>query len=173
MELDHALQTLEMIKPGGVGQVVGIRRNPRAMGSMGLAPFEVEASTADDARSALTKYLEQYPRQEREQIRRELMKDYHDIQRIKEAGVDLSFLDEEFGKVPKLSEADYESEIERLRENILFDETHESLFFGGPNNEYEQREDERWRKNKERNLEPNKKMLAKLEEEYGHFYPKK
>ena len=99
MELGNALQILEMVRPGGLGQVVDIRRNPRAVGSMGLAPSEIEASTADDAQSALTKYLEQYPRCEREQVRRDLWKDYHEIQRIREAGVDLSFLDEEFGKI--------------------------------------------------------------------------
>ena len=99
MELKNAIDILNLIRPGGAGKVINIKQNPRAIGSMGLAPFEVESSTADDAKSALTKYLEQYPEQEREQIRRDLWKDYHEIQSFKEAGVDLSFLDEEFGKI--------------------------------------------------------------------------
>lgn len=99
-ELKTALEILDLVRPaGGSGQVVDLINHPRAYGSMGLAPFEVESTAVEGAREVVEEYLEQYPEGDRVRIRRQLWKDYHDIQSVREAGIDLSFLDEEFGKI--------------------------------------------------------------------------
>ena len=98
-ELNRALQILDLVRPGGGGRSIDLQKYPRAIGSMGLAPFEVESTAVDDARDVVQKYFEQYPEPDRDRIRRELWQDYHDIRRVWGAGIDLSFLDEEFGKI--------------------------------------------------------------------------
>lgn len=176
MKLEHALEILDLVRLGGGGQVIDVKKNPRAIGMMGLAPHEVEATGVDNARAVVNNYLEQYPPEERERIRTELWKDYCDIQEYKEARIDLSFLNEEFGNVnyvnfPKINKWEYVSKIRRLREDILYDETHDTLFEDGPCNAWEKFQDQKWKANKEENLRKNKEDLVKLEEECRRFFP--
>lgn len=88
----------------------------------------------------------------------------------------MSFLDEEFGSAdginfPQMSKWGYISKIRRMREDVLYDETHDTLFEGGPCNAWEKLQDQKWKANKEENLRKNKEDLVKLEEEYRRFFP--
>lgn len=101
MSLKVALETLDLLRPGGGGYVIDLQKYPRAIGMMGLPPFAVEARTADACRQVVDEYLAEYPEADRERIRADMWRDYDDIQRYKASRIDLRFLDEEFGKLNK------------------------------------------------------------------------
>jgi hypothetical protein len=100
MEIDSALRVLNLVRPGGGGRIIDLQRNPRAFGTMGLAPFEVEATAVNDSRRIVDEYLAQFPEGERAEKESELWADFMDMQRIRESRVDLSFLDKEFEPLP-------------------------------------------------------------------------
>lgn len=53
MKLEHELSILNSVRPGGGGQVIDVKKNPRAIGMMGLAPHEVEVAAVDNARAVV------------------------------------------------------------------------------------------------------------------------
>ena len=103
MSLDQALDILDQVSLYGGGRSIDLKKNPRAIGS-GLAPFEVESSTVDEARQVLNAYLETIPIERRGEAYSRLWRDFRDIRDFKEARCDISFLDKEFGPVNKEKE---------------------------------------------------------------------
>lgn len=87
-ELEIALVTvITADSQRGGGNAIDTRVHPKAIGTMGLAPFDVEMTAVVASQKTIDEYLKQFPESERGRIKAEVFKSREEMDRIRTAGL--------------------------------------------------------------------------------------